>query len=145
MKDKLLLPTIFQLEGMQGRHYLAPSRMCRCLDDHLSQMDLFVRPCSGLDSTSARDLMELLHYLAMGGRTLAATIHQPSQLMFARLDIILLLSRGEVESVLALQGSRVESFRHSWHCMGGRRGPWTCDSNPHPHNFPAHARHLCER
>jgi ATP-binding cassette, subfamily G (WHITE), member 2 len=53
-------------------------------------------PTSGLDSKSSRVIMELILKLARGGRTVLATIHQPSSQVFSLFDKLMLLSRGEV-------------------------------------------------
>jgi len=53
-------------------------------------------PTSGLDSTTALSLVHTLRDLAMGGRTIITTIHQPSSRMYKQLDKLLLLSKGHV-------------------------------------------------
>eukprot|EP00211_Chloroparvula_japonica_P004367 CAMPEP_0119121132 /NCGR_PEP_ID=MMETSP1310-20130426/1893_1 /TAXON_ID=464262 /ORGANISM="Genus nov. species nov., Strain RCC2339" /LENGTH=651 /DNA_ID=CAMNT_0007110671 /DNA_START=84 /DNA_END=2039 /DNA_ORIENTATION=+ len=65
-------------------------------------MELVTRPAvllldectSGLDSTSARNIIESLSALAKTGRTVIFTIHQPSSSIFHLFDKILLLSKG---------------------------------------------------
>ncbi|CDF34030.1 unnamed protein product [Chondrus crispus] len=51
---------------------------------------------SGLDSSSAYTVINLLRQLCEEGRTVIATIHQPSSQMFALFDHILLLAAGRV-------------------------------------------------
>ncbi|XP_045769048.1 ATP-binding cassette sub-family G member 1-like [Maniola jurtina] len=51
-------------------------------------------PTTGLDSSSSTSLIALLSGLARGGRTLVATIHQPSALMFEKIDSIYCLAAG---------------------------------------------------
>ncbi|XP_039751117.1 ATP-binding cassette sub-family G member 1-like [Pararge aegeria] len=51
-------------------------------------------PTTGLDSSSSTSLIALLSGLARGGRTLVATIHQPSALMFEKIDTIYCLAAG---------------------------------------------------
>lgn len=50
--------------------------------------------CSGLDSTTALQLVESLHSLAAGGRAIITTIHQPSARLYGLLDKLLLLAEG---------------------------------------------------
>ena len=51
-------------------------------------------PTSGLDSRSARVVMDVVQKIAQSGRTVIATIHQPSADIFFRFDQLLLLKRG---------------------------------------------------
>ncbi|XP_016541771.1 ABC transporter G family member 9 [Capsicum annuum] len=51
-------------------------------------------PTSGLDSTTALRIVSTLKDLAMGGRTVVMTIHQPSSRLFYMFDKVLLLSDG---------------------------------------------------
>ncbi|CAH2108446.1 unnamed protein product [Euphydryas editha] len=51
-------------------------------------------PTTGLDSSSSTSLIALLNGLARGGRTLVATIHQPSALIFDKIDSIYCLTSG---------------------------------------------------
>jgi ABC-type hemin transport system ATPase subunit len=50
-------------------------------------------PTSGLDSTTSMHVLQLLRYLATGGRSVIATIHQPSSRLYQQLDKLLLLSQ----------------------------------------------------
>lgn len=52
-------------------------------------------PTSGLDSFAARAVMENLRDLAFYGRTIVATIHQPSAEIFRMFDYLLLLADGQ--------------------------------------------------
>lgn len=49
---------------------------------------------SGLDSSASASLITLLNNLARGGRTLVATIHQPSALLFEKIDTVYCLEEG---------------------------------------------------
>eukprot|EP00388_Colpodella_angusta_P019903 GDKJ01049720.1.p1 GENE.GDKJ01049720.1~~GDKJ01049720.1.p1 ORF type:complete len:639 (+),score=92.38 GDKJ01049720.1:37-1953(+) len=53
-------------------------------------------PTSGLDSYMAASVVSLMRELAHSGRTVAATIHQPSADVFAMFDWLLLLSEGRI-------------------------------------------------
>ncbi|KAJ8730679.1 hypothetical protein PYW08_002092 [Mythimna loreyi] len=51
-------------------------------------------PTTGLDSSASASLIALLNSLARGGRTLVATIHQPSALIFEKIDAVYCLQAG---------------------------------------------------
>eukprot|EP01006_Ploeotia_vitrea_P014488 TRINITY_DN39265_c0_g1_i1.p1 TRINITY_DN39265_c0_g1~~TRINITY_DN39265_c0_g1_i1.p1 ORF type:complete len:677 (-),score=33.09 TRINITY_DN39265_c0_g1_i1:156-1883(-) len=53
-------------------------------------------PTSGLDSFTAESVVTSLRHLAENGRTVIATIHQPSSEIFAMFDQVLVLARGQV-------------------------------------------------
>lgn len=53
-------------------------------------------PTTGLDAAASTSLITLLKNLARGGRTLVATIHQPSALIFEKLDSIYCLEEGRM-------------------------------------------------
>ncbi|XP_059046249.1 ATP-binding cassette sub-family G member 1 [Achroia grisella] len=53
-------------------------------------------PTTGLDSSASMSLITLLNDLARGGRTLIATIHQPSALLFEKIDSVYCLAEGRV-------------------------------------------------
>lgn len=51
-------------------------------------------PTTGLDSTTALQVIILLRQLANEGRTIVSTIHQPSSEVFAEFDRLMLLVEG---------------------------------------------------
>eukprot|EP00960_Hanusia_phi_P069405 767083-Hanusia_phi.AAC.13 len=51
-------------------------------------------PTSGLDVRAARVVMAVLRRIAMSGRTILLTVHQPSSEVFAMFDRLLLLKKG---------------------------------------------------
>ncbi|CBZ51190.1 putative ABC transporter [Neospora caninum Liverpool] len=53
-------------------------------------------PTSGLDSYMAMQVVKLLKDLALGGRTVVCTIHQPSSSVFAEFNKVLLMSEGHI-------------------------------------------------
>lgn len=53
-------------------------------------------PTSGLDAKMAQDVVSILHALAREGRTVVATLHQPSARIFRCFDSLLLLASGRV-------------------------------------------------
>lgn len=68
-------------------------------NEMLATPDLFMadEPTSGLDSTTAYAVMRVLkNYAAEGGRSVVATVHQPSIAIGRLFDRVLLMSEGEV-------------------------------------------------
>jgi ABC-type multidrug transport system ATPase subunit len=53
-------------------------------------------PTSGLDSFMARNVVSVLQQMALKGKTVVATIHQPSSEVFALFDKVLLMAEGRV-------------------------------------------------
>ena len=53
-------------------------------------------PTTGLDSTTALNVLELLKRLAQNGRNVVSTIHQPSSEIFSQFDNLLLMVRGNI-------------------------------------------------
>lgn len=55
---------------------------------------LLDEPTSGLDTATANKLIQILQKIALAGRTIITTIHQPSSRMFYMFDKLLLISEG---------------------------------------------------
>lgn len=53
-------------------------------------------PTTGLDSSTALQVIDLLKRLAVGGRTIISTIHQPSSEIFNNFDRLMLLVQGNI-------------------------------------------------
>lgn len=53
-------------------------------------------PTTGLDSTTALNLIKFLNRLAQAGRTVVTTIHQPSSEIFLEFDVIMLMLDGYI-------------------------------------------------
>ena len=53
-------------------------------------------PTTGLDSTTALNLIRFLNRLADAGRTVVTTIHQPSSEIFMEFDKIILMVQGNI-------------------------------------------------
>ena len=62
-------------------------------------------PTSGLDAKMAADVVAILRALSRRGRTVVATIHQPSFQLFSAFDALLLLSHGRVAYSGATRGA----------------------------------------
>lgn len=80
--------------------------------------------CAGLDSTTAMHVVEILRQLALGGRAVITTIHQPSSRLYQTLDKLLLLSKarghhilpGIVASLLCLSPLRSPAVKRPRQC-----------------------------
>ncbi len=53
-------------------------------------------PTTGLDSTTALNLISFLNKLAKTGRTVVSTIHQPSSEIFSEFDKMVLIVDGHI-------------------------------------------------
>ncbi|CAG0883847.1 unnamed protein product [Darwinula stevensoni] len=106
-------------------------------------------PTSGLDSHAASTVMGVLRALAGGGKTVVATVHQPSSQVFALFHRLLLLADGRV----AFLGD-TDSATQFFHDKG-----FVCPENYNPADFyisvlsvvpgeeddgRARVRHLCD-
>mmetsp|Transcript_32842 Transcript_32842/g.54250 ORF Transcript_32842/g.54250 Transcript_32842/m.54250 type:complete len:673 (+) Transcript_32842:146-2164(+) len=69
---------------------------------------LIDEPTSGLDSSMAFEVGSTLRQLALAGRTVVATIHQPSARLFSTFSRLLLLTSGRI----AFCGPRDEAVTH---------------------------------
>ncbi|KAJ9564996.1 hypothetical protein OSB04_000962 [Centaurea solstitialis] len=70
-------------------------RVCIGSEILLNPSLLFLdEPTSGLDSTTALRIVQTLQNMAMAGKTVVATIHQPSSRLFAKFDKLFLLGKG---------------------------------------------------
>lgn len=64
-------------------------------------------PTTGLDSYSAQILARIMNNLAIEGKTVLCTIHQPTSEIFAMFSQVILLSEGRI----AYMGSTNEALR----------------------------------
>ncbi|XP_024964009.1 ABC transporter G family member 22-like [Cynara cardunculus var. scolymus] len=70
-------------------------RVCIGTEILLNPSLLFLdEPTSGLDSTTALRIVQTLQNMALAGKTVVATIHQPSSRLFAKFDKLFLLGKG---------------------------------------------------
>eukprot|EP00253_Pinus_taeda_P001159 PITA_01159 len=74
---------------------------------------LLDEPTSGLDSTTAFRTVQLLKNMALEGRTVITTIHQPSSRVFHNFDKLILLSEGH----LIYYGKAAAALDH-FSCLG---------------------------
>lgn len=91
------------LESTGALHYCKSSKLhgdvlyrtpiCQLIFGCCMLMWLVCVCVSGLDSTTAMHVLEILRQLAQGGRAIITTIHQPSSRLFQTLDKLLLLSQ----------------------------------------------------
>lgn len=58
-------------------------------------------PTSGLDASSSLEILQHLRCVAMSGRLVVLTIHQPRVEIFHMFDRILFLCQGEVSNLLS--------------------------------------------
>ncbi|XP_011645073.1 protein white isoform X3 [Pogonomyrmex barbatus] len=82
-------------------------------------------PTSGLDSFMAHQVVSILKALAARGKTVVATLHQPSSELFALFDKILLMAEGRV----AFMGTAAQA------CAFFKTLGATCPSNYNPADF----------
>jgi ABC-type multidrug transport system ATPase subunit len=68
--------------------------VCKIFASHYVFFSYFAEPTSGLDATSALDLMDCLKRVAARGVTVVAVLHQPRVEVFEKVDHLLLLARG---------------------------------------------------
>jgi len=80
---------------------------------------LLDEPTSGLDSKMSDSLMSDLKQVASQGCTVIATIHQPSEAVFARFDKVLLLVSGQVAFYGLVEGLRESLQSLGFPCADG--------------------------
>nr|WOD55111.1 ABCG transpoter White [Hymenopus coronatus] len=82
-------------------------------------------PTSGLDSFMAQNVVSVMKNMALKGKTVVATIHQPSSEVFAMFDKVLLMAEGRV----AFLGSTEDA------CKFFKEMGAACPSNYNPADF----------
>jgi ABC-type multidrug transport system ATPase subunit len=65
-------------------------------------------PTTGLDSTTALNVIRFLNKLAKSGRTVVSTIHQPSSEIFAEFDRLIIMVQGHI----VYQGNSKQSVNY---------------------------------
>lgn len=60
-----------------------------------NNINLFFLPFSGLDSSTSTQVVSLLKKLALEGRTIISTIHQPSAIVFGMFDHLYAVAEGK--------------------------------------------------
>ncbi|KAK9944032.1 hypothetical protein M0R45_009616 [Rubus argutus] len=76
----------------RAMHVINELGLERCQDTIIG--GTFYEPTSGLDSTAAFRVLQMLHIIAEAGKTVVTTIHQPSSRIFNKFDKLILLGRG---------------------------------------------------
>jgi ABC-type multidrug transport system ATPase subunit len=56
----------------------------------------FDEPTSGLDSFMAKNMVDCMRKMALKGKTIVCTIHQPSSDIFKKFDDLCLLAEGKL-------------------------------------------------
>ena len=109
-----------------------PGRALPILTVVLSSSALALKPSppvrSGLDSTTALQLVESLRALASGGRAIITTIHQPSSRLYQLLDKLMLLCDGHVMyyGKVCIPDLRQNHAGGGWFRVWGRYIPLVC-------------------
>lgn len=53
-------------------------------------------PTTGLDASSAQEIVTLMNIMASSGKTVICTIHQPSSQVFSMFSQLILLTEGKI-------------------------------------------------
>lgn len=86
--ELLTNPSVIFLDGRE-------SKITELFIIDITINSIFLEPTSGLDSTSAVSLIEVLRDLAKQGKTIITSIHQPSSQIFQSFDKLILLADGK--------------------------------------------------
>ncbi|CEL98098.1 unnamed protein product [Vitrella brassicaformis CCMP3155] len=73
-------------------------------------------PTSGLDAFMAQSVVETMKYLARAGRTVIATIHQPSSEIYAMFDKVMYMAEGKIVYYGELEGAVTYFSRLGYQC-----------------------------
>ncbi|KAL7262895.1 hypothetical protein ACSBR1_001124 [Camellia fascicularis] len=65
-----------------------------CMHIEKVKEEWYNEPTSGLDSTAALQIVQVLHSIAEAGKTVVTTILQPSSRLFSKFDKLILLGKG---------------------------------------------------
>jgi len=83
-----------RLKGISGGEMKRLSFASEVLTD--PPLLLCDEPTSGLDSFMAQNVVQVLKNMALKGKTVICTIHQPSSEVFAMFDKVLLMAEGRI-------------------------------------------------
>jgi ABC-type multidrug transport system ATPase subunit len=88
-------------------------------------------PTSGLDSRAAQVVIRVVKRLAMTGRTVICTVHQPSSAIFFQFDSLLLLRKVVKRCTLVRWGSAVATWWRTFSRFPARRASSPARIPPH--------------
>lgn len=72
-------------------------------------------PTSGLDASMALTVIQTLKHMALEGKTIICTVHQPSSHLYVLFDKILLIAEGK--TIFLGTGSEAKSFFKKYLCL----------------------------
>uniref|UniRef100_T1JB21 ABC transporter domain-containing protein n=1 Tax=Strigamia maritima TaxID=126957 RepID=T1JB21_STRMM len=98
-----LIGIVGRVKGISGGEKLRLAIACELLTN--PPMLFCDEPTSGLDASMAQHVMTILRNLALKGKTVICTIHQPSSKIYAIFDKILFLAEGRVAYLGSRQGA----------------------------------------
>lgn len=64
-------------------------------------------PTTGLDAFSANEIVKIMNMMALSGKTVVCTIHQPSSPLFSMFSQLILLTEGKI----AFMGSTANAIK----------------------------------
>ncbi|CAG0919855.1 unnamed protein product, partial [Notodromas monacha] len=103
-----------RLKGISGGEMKRLAFACEVLTD--PPLLFCDEPTSGLDSFMAQNVVGVMKALAEKGKTIVATIHQPSSELYAMFDRLLLMAEGRTAYLGDVDGAFDFFNRHGYAC-----------------------------